>query len=136
MHDYDDIINLPHHVSKKHPQMPLIERAAQFSPFAALIGYDKAIKETARFTEARIILDEEAKEIIDRKITTLFSIIETHPSIKATYFVSDLQKDGGVYITKEGRAMQIDKTRMALLLDDGTSIPLNDIVSLDGLCFF
>ena len=94
---YDDIINLPHHISKKHPQMTLEARAAQFAPFAALTGYDDEIRETARLTNRRIDLDEEAKSILDNKIKIILEQISQRPTVSLTYFIPDLKKDGGKF---------------------------------------
>ena len=96
------MINLPHPVSKVHPQMPIAERAAQFSPFAALTGYGDAVKETARLTDAKIELDEDAKEILDEKLKQIREQIEEHPEIEITYFQPDERKKGGSYITITG----------------------------------
>lgn len=91
-HEYDDIIHLPHHVSAKHPQMPLSERAAQFSPFAALSGHEEAIRETERLTEEFILLDEEQKEKLNRQLLLLKEQESAQPEIEATYFQPDGKK--------------------------------------------
>ena len=97
-HSYDDIINLPHHVSKKHPPMSLYARSAQFAPFAALTGYEDAVRETARETNERIEIDDELKLILDGKIQILFEKIKVKPEVTFTYFIPDLRKDGGAYV--------------------------------------
>ena len=97
---YDDIINLPHPVSKKHPQMPLLDRAAQFAPFAALTGYGEALTETARLTDTKIELDEGEIERINAKINYLIDNLETAPTVEITYFVPDKKKKGGKYPQK------------------------------------
>ena len=96
-HKYDDIINLSHHVSSRHPQMPMMNRAAQFSPFAALTGYDDAVRETARLTDEKIELDEYEKEELDRKIQWLGSHLDEHIPVSITYFQPDDRKAGGTY---------------------------------------
>ena len=93
-HSYDDIINLPHPVSKKHPPMSLYARSAQFAPFAALTGYEDAVRETARETNERIEIDDELKLILDGKIQILFEKIKVKPEVTFTYFIPDLRKDG------------------------------------------
>lgn len=99
---YDDIINLPHHVSKTRPQMSMVDRAAQFSPFAALTGYDAAIKETGRLTDEKVNLSEEEKEALDRKQQILMEWLGDHPALTITFFVPDEKKSGGAYMTKSG----------------------------------
>ena len=91
---YDDIINLPHHVSERHPQMSMYNRAAQFAPFAALAGHDSAITEAARLTDAEQELPESEAEILDRKLARLQTMEEKTP-VTVTYFVPDSRKDGG-----------------------------------------
>ncbi len=127
---YEDIINLPHHVSKTHPQMPMQDRAAQFSPFAALTGYDDAIDETARLTGKKIELSEEAKEILDRKLQYLGSIISDQPEISVTYFVPDEKKDGGEYVTVKGNLKRIDEYERAIILTDGERIGMDEIIDI------
>ena len=107
--DYKDIINLPHHVSSKRPQMPMLDRAAQFSPFAALTGYDDAIHETGRLTDEKIDLSEEEKEALDRKQQILMERLGDHPALTVTYFVPDAKKSGGAYVTKSGNLKKIDE---------------------------
>lgn len=130
-HDYSDIINLPHHVSKTHPQMPMQDRAAQFSPFAALTGYDDAIDETARLTGRKIELGEEAKEILDRKLQYLRDVISEKPEISVTYFVPDEKKDGGEYVTVSGNLKRIDEYERVLLLTDGKKIGMDEIIDIE-----
>ena len=91
MDKYEDIINLPHHVSEKHPQMSLYERSAQFAPYAALTGHGDAIRETGRLTSKRIELDEEEKEILDRKFEIVKEQIKNNIQVKITYFIPDLK---------------------------------------------
>ena len=111
---YDDIINLPHHVSKRHPQMSLYARSAQFAPFAALTGYGDEIRETARLTNRRIELDEEAKSILDNKIQIILKQMLQKPTVTITYFIPDLKKDGGKYITIFGIIKRIDKYKQVI----------------------
>ena len=97
---YDDIINLPHHVSSKRPQMPILERAAQFLPFSALTGYEDAVKETARLTDTRIELEESEKDLLNTKLHVLLDNLATEPKVKITYFLPDGRKSGGKYVSK------------------------------------
>lgn len=129
---YEDIIYLPHPVSKTRPQMPMSDRAAQFSPFAALTGYDAAIRETARLTDKKLLLDEETCALLDRKQQYLCEIIAEKPEITVTYFVPDERKDGGSYVTVTGKLRRIDLCARLLVLIDGRNIPLDDIAGLES----
>lgn len=129
---YEDIIYLPHPVSKTRPQMPMSDRAAQFSPFAALTGYDAAIRETARLTDKKLLLDEETCALLDRKQQCLCEIIAEKPEITVTYFVPDERKDGGSYVTVTGKLRRIDLCARLLMLTDGRNIPLDDIADLES----
>lgn len=121
---YDDIINLPYPTSLRHPRMPMINRAAQFSPFAALVGYGAAIRETARITEQKIELAEDRKAILDDKLRLL---LDTGDLSSFTYFLPDKRKDGGSYVSIEGRIEKIDLLKGCIILSDGTTIPIEDI---------
>lgn len=132
---YEDIINLPHHVSSKRPQMSMRDRAAQFSPFAALTGYDDAIQETGRLTEEKIELDEEAKDFLDRKQQYLLEHIQEAPALTVTYFVPDERKSGGKYRTKSGHLRKIDEIERFMQFSDGTKIPLNYVIEIDSELF-
>lgn len=134
-HKYDDIINLPHHVSAKHPQMGLLDRAAQFSPFAALTGHEDSIRETARRTEEFLELEEDKKEQLDEKIYVLQENLWKKPEIIVTYFVPDEKKDGGAYVTHRGRIRKIDTYRHRLLFEDGTDVGMQYIFEIDGEMF-
>ena len=124
---YADIIDLPHHVSKKHPQMPMEKRAAQFSPFAAVSGHDEAIYETARLTDEQLELSEDEIAVIDEKLQWLREHIKEQPEITVTYFQPDEKKNGGAYVTVTGSAKKIDKV---LVLRDGTVIPIDAPISI------
>ena len=128
---YDDIIDLPHHVSKKHPQMSSINRAAQFSPFAALTGYDSAIKETARLTDKRIVLDENAIADLDMKLNILADMSTEHPEVAVTYFKPDEKKKGGAYITVTGTLKKIDDYERAIVFVSGEKIAIEDILEIE-----
>lgn len=134
-HRYDDIIALPHPVSTRHPQMPISDRAAIFSPFAALSGHGAAIAETARLTERRVELDEDSKAALDAKQQYLEAMTDQQPEVAVTWFQPDAKKDGGSYVTATGRLKRTDNVRRVMLLTDGTSIPLDDIVDIESSCF-
>lgn len=131
MGNYDDIINLPHHVSTTHPQMSLIDRAAQFAPFAALVGYDAAVKETARLTNKRIELDEYEKEALNERLRFVADWMEERPEITITYFQPDDKKDGGAYMTVTGCVKKIDDYQGIVCLTDGTKIPIEEIFEIE-----
>ena len=125
---YADMIYLPHHVSTKHPQMALIDRAAQFAPFAALTGYGAAIKESERQTAATPTLSQEQ---IDEINQTLFSLTDLLPAeVMITYFVPDALKSGGAYHNKIGTLNRIDADNQVLIFSDKTQIPLESIISI------
>ena len=127
---YDEIMELPHHVSKTRPQMPLSDRAAQFAPFAALTGYDSAIKETGRLTDERIELDEEALAALDRKYQLLMDTLDDEPAVTITYFQPDERKAGGQYVSATGTVKKVDTFGRRILLQDGTRIPLDSVFDL------
>ena len=133
MGKYDDIISLPHPVSKTHPPMPRAERAAQFSSFAALTGYEEIVAESARLTETRAELDRDALEALDGALRALAAEIETRPEAELRYFVPDKKKAGGRYETLRGRVKKIDEQASLLLLEDGKKIPLGDIASIEKI---
>ena len=133
---YDDIINLPHHVSSRHPQMPMMNRAAQFSPFAALTGYDDAVRETARLTDEKIELDEYEKEELDRKIQWIGSHLDEHIPVSITYFQPDDKKAGGAYEEIVDTVRKISVYEHEILLSGGTRIPIHDIISLEFVVDF
>ena len=128
---YDDIINLPHHVSSRHPQMPMMNRAAQFSPFAALTGYEDAVRETARLTYEKIELDEYEKEELDRKIQWIGSHLDEHIPVSITYFHPDDKKAGGSYEEIVDTIRKINVYEHEILLTKGTKIPIMNILLMD-----
>ena len=130
--NYEDIINLPHHTSKKHPRMSLEARSAQFAPFAALTGYDEVLIETARLTNERIEIDETIKVIIDTKLQIIKEHIKEMPLITFMYFVPDSKKDGGKYVTVTGNVKKIDEYRNVFVLENKTEIPINEIIDICG----
>ena len=135
MKGYEDIINLPHHISPTRQQMPMSDRAAQFSPFAALTGYDAAIKETGRLTDERIELDEEALTALDMKYQLLIDAFDDAPEVTITYFQPDERKAGGKYITATGAVKKVDDFEWQITMQDGVKIPMDDVLSIDGKLF-
>ena len=127
---YDDIINLPHHVSKKHPQMSLYARSAQFAPFAALTGYEDAVKETAREVSQKIELDEDLKLILDSKLHILMELADKNPELTVTYFVKDLKKEGGKYVTVTGVLKKLDSIKKLIYLKNGNEISIDEIIDI------
>ena len=140
MNEYEDIFHLPHPVSGTHPQMSMHARAAQFSPFAALSGYEEAVEEEARLTEEKILLDEYEKQRIDEKLQKIRDDLqergkEEKPRISVTYFLPDQRKAGGAYVTVTGQVKKMDTYKQQLLLTDGSAIPFQEIVELEGDLF-
>lgn len=133
--EYDDIIHLPRHVSAKRPHMTAIDRAAQFSPFAALTGYDAAIKETARLTNERIELDEYMKGALSDRLQSIADRMKEHPEIAVTYFQPDAKKNGGAYVTATDTVKKIDVFERVIVMRNGTVIPFDEIISIDGRIF-
>ena len=132
---YDDMIHLPHPVSKTHPQMSLSERAAQFSPFRALTGYGDAIHETARLTDEFFELDETGKAKLDRRLKLLLSRKEERPEAEITYFLPDTRKSGGAYVTVTGRIRKLDSDGRNLVMESGEILPLETIVEIESRLF-
>ncbi|MCD7956088.1 MAG: YolD-like family protein [Lachnospiraceae bacterium] len=133
--DYSDIIHLPHHVSADRPHMSMLDRAAQFSPFAALTGYDAAVKETARLTDRRMELNEEEQEKISERLTLLKTHLGDSPVVEITWFVQDERKTGGEYNTVTGVVKKLDEFHRILVMTDGRRIPVEEIVELGGEIF-
>ncbi len=135
MNQYEDIINLPHHVSPTRPQMPMSDRAAQFAPFAALTGYDAAIKETGRLTDEKIELDEEALTALDMKYQFLMDALDDAPEVTITYFQPDERKAGGKYVSAVGVVRKVDDFERRITMQDGAKIQMDDVLSIDGELF-
>ena len=133
--NYDDIINLPHYVSKKSPQMSIEARSAQFAPFAALTGYDERVKETARLTDKKIELEDGQKEILNNKLLYILENINMKPEINFTYFVPDTKKSGGKYIDKTGIIRKIDMVEQYIQFTDKSKIDINNILSIESDLF-
>ena len=129
--NYNDIIDLPHHVSATRPQMSMMDRAAQFSPFAALTGYDAAIKETARLTGQKIDLDDSEKEEINAKIQLIAERLGEDFEVVITYFQPDSKKAGGSYVDAIGIVKKIDEYERAIIFQDGKKILIDDVLDID-----
>lgn len=140
-HKYDDIIHLPHPVSARHPQMSLLDRAAQFSPFAALTGHDAAIRETERLTSEWMEMDEDRKELLDERLQMIREYLMSGkdkkilPEITFTYFQPDGKKSGGAYLTVSGRVKKIDEYGHRVILEDGTALYIEYLFAMEGELF-
>jgi hypothetical protein len=128
---YDDIINLPYPKKSSRPRMSMHDRAAQFSPFAALVGYEDAVEETARYTDEMVELAEDAKAIIDANLTVIADKIKLHPAVTITFFVPDEKKSGGKYVTVTDKVKSIDEIERALCLVENGTIAIDNIRELE-----
>ena len=134
-HPYADIIDMPHHVSKDRPHLSMHQRAAQFSPFAALVGYEDVIEETTRQTDTKRELDETEKAELDRKLSVIAAHLTEKPIVVIEYFVPDKTKAGGEYVFKSGPVAKILQVQKKLVLGDGTEIRIEDIANISGELF-
>lgn len=134
-HRYDDMLELPHHVSAKHPHMMLYDRAAQFSPFKSLSGYEDEVSETARLTDQRVELAESRIAELDARLQRLAEHLADAPTVSVTYFQPDPRKSGGRYETVTGVVKKLDMLRRAIVLRDGREIPIGDVYAIDGDLF-
>ena len=134
-HPYADIIDLPHHVSKDRPHLTMRQRAAQFSPFAALVGYEDVIEETTRQTDSKRELDEMEKAEMDRKLSVIASRLAEKPIVVIEYFVPDKTKAGGEYVIKSGTVVKILQVQKKIVLGDGTEIRIEDIADISSELF-
>ena len=130
MDKYDDIINLPHYEPKYHSRMSKYKRSAQFAPFAALVGYDEQVKECSRLTDERLEIDDELKEKINYKLNKINELIKNNPVVEITYFIPDVKKDGGKYITEKGNVKRIDYINRFIKLTDNKKIILDDLIDI------
>ena len=127
---YDDIIDLPHPTSQNHPRMSLYDRAAQFSPFAALTGHSAAIAETGRLTDRRVELDEYEMARVDAELQRLQELLPGRPTASITYFVPDERKNGGSYQSITGEVKRIDAVAEMIQMTDRREIPIEDVFSV------
>lgn len=135
MTNYDDMIDLPYPFPSRYPRMSMIDRGAQFSPFAALTGYDAVILETARLTDSEIQLDEDAIHALNEKILLLTEILPQQPNVTITYFRGDDRKSGGAYRTVSGNVVKIDPIIGQITLANGTCISFESIYDVQSDCF-
>ena len=131
MSRYDDIINLPHHVSPTRQRMSMHDRAAQFAPFAALVGYDDAVAETARLTESRPDLDEQEQQALNARLCALADHIQEHPDVRIRYYVPDALKSGGAIIEICDQAVKISAETGLLTLADKRTVDISSIVEIE-----
>lgn len=134
MNNYDDIINLKRPISN-HSHLSIESRASQFSPFAALTGYDDEVKEAARITNRKIIIDDGLKEVLNDKLNYLNDHIKEYSNVSITYFVKDNKKEGGKYLTKQGIIKRIDTVNEIIKFSDNITISMNDIINITGDIF-
>lgn len=135
LHDYSDIIDLPHHTSPNRPKMSRVDRGAQFSPFAALTGYEAAVEEAARLTDSQPELTEEMKSLLDGKLQILLGCLDEKPKVTVTYFRPDPRKKGGSCVRVTGVVKEIDPVARCLLMRDQTEIPIDRLQNLEGEIF-
>ena len=132
--NYKDIIHLPHHVSKKRPQMPLEDRAAQFAPFSAVVGHEASVKEAARLTDAKRDLDEAQKAVINEILNEIQMLLDSQPSrkceVEIEYFQADDLKSGGQYIVVRGFVKKIDIYTRSILLKNGCLVSIDDVFKI------
>ena len=133
--NYDDIIDRPHHVSERHPQLSKASYAAQFSPFAALTGYDGIVSEAARLTDERVELGETEMSILSAKLQIIGDHIKEQPEVELTYFKKDKKKTGGAYLQKIACIKRIDDVERIIYFTDGTNLPIDDITDMRGEIF-
>lgn len=133
---YEDIVDLPHHVSKKHPQPTMADRAARFAPFAAITGYEEMVLEEARITDDRIELDENSKAALNEKLNMILEFIDEQPEVSITYFEPDKRKAGGAYVTVTGTVKRIDEYEHLVIMTVGKKINIDDIYNLHGELFY
>ena len=133
---YEDIVNLPPHISKKHPQPTMMDRAARFAPFAAITGYEEMVLEEARVTEERVDLDEGALSLLNEKLNMIQEFIDEEPEIKITYFEPDKKKSGGAYVSVTGIVKRIDEYEHFVIMMDGKKISIEEIYGLESDLFY
>ena len=133
---YEDIVDLPHHISKKHPQPTMADRAARFAPFAAITGYEEMVLEEARVTDDRIEMDESSKAALNEKLNMILEFIDEQSEVSITYFEPDKRKAGGAYVTVTGTVKRIDEYEHLVIMTDGKKINIDDIYNLQGELFY
>lgn len=133
---YEDIVNLPPHISKRHPQPSMMDRAARFAPFAAITGYEEMVLEEARVTEKRIDLDEGALALLNEKLNMIQEFLDEEPEVTITYFEPDKKKSGGAYVSVTGTVKRIDEYEHIVLMNDSKQIPIGEIYDIQSELFY
>lgn len=133
---YEDIVDLPPHISKKHPQPTMLERAARFAPFAAITGYEEMVLEEARVTEERIDLDEGTLSLLNEKLNMIQEFLDDEPEVTITYFEPDKKKSGGAYVNITGIVKRIDEYEHFVIMTDGKKIRIEDIFAIGSDLFY
>lgn len=133
---YEDIVNLPPHISKRHPQPSMMDRAARFAPFAAITGYEEMVLEEARVTEKRIDLDEGALALLNEKLNMIQEFLDEEPEVTITYFEPDKKKSGGAYVNITGIVKRIDEYEHFVIMTDGKKIRIEDIYAIGSDLFY
>lgn len=133
---YEDIVDLPHHISKKHPQPTMADRAARFAPFAAITGYEELVLEEARVTDERIEMDESSKAALNEKLNMILEFVDEQPEVSITYFEPDKKKSGGAYVNITGIVKRIDEYEHFVIMTDGKKIRIEDIFALESDLFY
>lgn len=132
---YEDIVNLPPHISKKYPQPTMMERAARFAPFAAITGYEEMVLEEARITEDRMDLDESTLAMLNEKLNIIQEFLDKEPEVRITYFEPDKKKSGGAYVSVTGKVKRIDEYERLVIMTDGKKICIDEIFGLESRLF-
>ena len=133
---YEDIVNLPPHISKKHPQPTMMDRAARFAPFAAITGYEEMVLEEARVTEERIDLDEGTLSLLNKKLNMIQEFLDEEPEVSITYFEPDKKKAGGACVSITGVVKRIDEYEHLVIMTNGKKIRIDDIFGLESDLFY
>ena len=133
---YEDIVNYPPHISKRHPQPTMMDRAARFAPFAAITGYEEMVLEEARVTEERVDLDEGALSLLNEKLNMIQEFLDEEPEVTITYFEPDKKKSGGAYVSVTGTVKRIDEYEHLVLMNDGKKIYIEDIYAIESDLFY
>ena len=133
---YEDIVNLPPHISKRYPQPSMMDRAARFAPFAAITGYEEMVLEEARVTEERVDLDEGALSLLNEKLNMIRELLDEEPEVTITYFEPDKKKSGGSYVSVTGTVKRIDEYEYSVLMNDSKQIPIGEIYDIQSELFY
>lgn len=133
---YEDIVNLPPHISKRHPQPSMMDRAARFAPFAAITGYEEMVLEEARVTDERIDLDEGTLSLFNEKLNMIQEFLDEEPEVTITYFEPDKKKSGGAYVSVTGTVKRIDEYEHIVLMNDSKQIPIGEIYDIQSELFY